>query len=125
MTVHLDWFDDDHTILIYQLETNWNWDTFYPAFQRALELEQAAAHRVDVIIHMPPTFRLPPSAITNLLSIARKQPANVSLSVFVTSSTMVQSFYEVARRLSPTIAKDYRFADSLQAAHQHILDDRA
>jgi hypothetical protein len=52
MPVTADWYDLNRTIVLYTIEGKWTWDELYPEYEKAIAMEKAQPHRVDVIIDM-------------------------------------------------------------------------
>lgn len=124
MTVTVTWLDEAQTIVHYQIDPDWTWETFYPALDEALAMERCVDWRVDVIVELPTPLRIPAKLMTHLTSIARKQPDNLHKSVLVSRNTVVRSLLSVAGRLSPTIATHYIYAETADDALRYIYADR-
>lgn len=119
------WFDEGHSIVVYDFAESWSWNDLYPAFEQALEMQHSVTHRVDVILEFPSLVGIPPNAISNLVSISKKQPDNLHLSVFLTRASLISAILRVASNLSPVARDYYRTAKTLDEALAIIQDDRA
>lgn len=124
MTVTVRWLDEQQTIVLYELSEDWTWSELYPAFEQALDMEHSVQHRVDVILELPPLLGIPPNAVSNIINIAQKQPANLRLSVFLTRRGYIKALLNVAAHLSPTVHDFYRFAETVDDAVALIEHDR-
>jgi hypothetical protein len=124
MTVTVSWYDPDHTIVHYCIQNGWNWETFYPALEKALQMEFSVSHRVDVIVQLPDSVNMPPSVITHIGSIARQNPPNLHKTVFVSSNQLAKMFISLAKNISPIAAQNYTFVDNIEEALTFIQTDR-
>jgi len=124
MSVDVNWADEARTIVRYSFAGMWNWDEFYIALDRALEMENSVSHRVDVVADLRRSERIPSDALSHVQIIARKQPANLQLSVFVTNSLFARALLGVLRPISKTVSNHYRIVPDLERAYTEIQADR-
>ena len=89
MPVKVSWEDDAKRIMRYTIEGNWTWDEFYPEYHRALALEKAVFHRVDVIVDISNTGRLPMNILAHVRTFADEMPPNVELVVVVVITVLM------------------------------------
>ena len=45
MSVQVAWDNHEKTIVRYVFEGKWTWDEFYPAYNKAIEMENSVTHR--------------------------------------------------------------------------------
>lgn len=124
MPIRVYWEDETRTIVYYDFEGVWTWDELYTAFYQAIAMENSVCHRVDVILDMRQSGRLPANALLHVKNIADKQPPNIGLSVFVTNNAFVASLYTVAIKVYGKIAHYFRLAATLEEARDMIAAAR-
>jgi len=124
MSVDVIWADDARTIVRYTFAGMWSWDEFYLALDHALEMENSVPHRVDVIVDLRRSERIPSNALSHMQIIANKQPANLQLSVFITDSLFACALLRVLRPISKTVNHHYRIVPDLERAYTKIQEDR-
>lgn len=124
MSVDVSWWDEKKSIVYYKFSHDWKWDELYPELEKAIAMEISANHRVDVILDLDLGFKFPPNAISQVMSIAKKQPPNLHLSVFVSNQRYIKSLLDVVQKLSPTAKNFYRFAGSVDEAVAIIYESR-
>jgi len=120
MGVSICWDDEEQTIVRYDFEGRWTWEEFYPAYEQAIAMEKSVPHRIDVILDMLNSYNIPLNAITHVRSISKKQPENLGLSVFVTTSAVVLSLYRVGMQFDAGLSRYFAAASTLEEAYQLI-----
>ncbi|MEO1444574.1 MAG: hypothetical protein AAFV33_29545, partial [Chloroflexota bacterium] len=100
------------------------WQDLHTALDAALKMIEGETHRVDLIVRMQGTVKVAPNAMSELLTLAKYHPQNLTLMVFITVSTTFLSLYNVISRVSNHAKAFYRLTDSKSGALQIIKDDR-
>lgn len=124
MPVTADWYNLDKTIVLYTIEGKWTWDELYPEYEKAIAMEKAQPHRVDVIIDMTASTHLPVSVITHMRHISDKQPENIGLTVIVTQNPMVNAMYQVGCKVHGNIQRYFVIVRTMDDALTMIADER-
>jgi hypothetical protein len=124
MPVTADWYDLDKTIVLYTIEGKWTWDELYPEYEKALAMEKAQPHRVDVVIDMTASTHLPMSVLTHMRHISDKQPANIGLTVIVTQNPMVNTLYQVGCKVHSNIQRYFVITRTMDEALTMIAEER-
>jgi hypothetical protein len=125
MAVQATWDNDEKTIVRYDFDAKWTWDDFYEAYYQAVDMQNSVLHRVDVILDMSQTRRLPDSALLHLRNLSEKQPPNIGKSILVSKNSFIISLYTLAMKNHAKIAYYFRLAGTLIDAHTLIEQDRA
>jgi hypothetical protein len=125
MSVHVYWEDESKAIVRYDFEGEWDWNELYSAYYEAIAMEKSVEHRVDVILDMRHSGRIPSNVLLHVKNFSDRQPPNIGLSVVVTPNTFVHSLYKVGVKFYSKIGFYFRVAVTLEAAHAMIAADRA
>jgi hypothetical protein len=124
MPIQVFWEDDAQTIVRYNFEGTWTWDELYPAYYQAIAMEKSVTDRVDVILDMRDSGRVPANALLHIKNISEKQPPNIGLSIFVTTNAFVTSMYNMAIRVYSKVAYYFRITKTPEEALAMIAADR-
>jgi hypothetical protein len=122
--VRFKWLDDELTYQLYELEGAWTWDEFYPVYHEAVAEELRVGHRVDTIVDLTRSIRLPPNAISHLKGMSDNAVPNDGLNVLVTSNRTIQVLYNVAVRVYPRIGRLFIVTGTLDEARRIVEADR-
>jgi hypothetical protein len=120
MPIQVYWEDSEKTIVRYDFQGMWTWDDLYAVYYQAIAMETSVPHRVDIILDMLTSQRIPGNALLHLKNLSEKQPPNVGLSIFVTRNAFVISMYNMAIKVYGKIAYYFRLANTLDDAHSMI-----
>jgi hypothetical protein len=124
MPVTVFWEDPEKTVVRYDFQGSWTWDELYAVYYEAIGMEKSVTHRVDVILDMSTSSRIPGNAILHVKNLAEKQPSNMGISVFVTRNPFIVSMYNMAVRVYGKVAFYFRIAKTLDEAHAMIATAR-
>ena len=105
MPIRVYWDDPEKTIVRYDFEGNWTWDELYKVYYQAIAMETSVPYRVDIILDMRLSGRIPGNVLLHIKNFSEKQPPNVGLSIFVTTNAFITSLYHTATKFyakSPT-----------------------
>jgi hypothetical protein len=124
MPIQIYWEDTEKTIVRYDFQGAWTWDDLYAVYYQAIDMETSVPHRVDIILDMRTSQRIPGNALLHIKNIAEKQPPNVGLSIFVTTNAFITSMYNMAIKVYGKIAYYFRLVSTLDDAHAMIENAR-
>lgn len=124
MPVRAYWEDETHTLVHYNFEGNWTWDELYPAYYQAIEMEKSVPHRVDVILDMRQSKKIPSNALMHIKNISDKQPPNIGLSVLVSNSAFLASMYRIGVQFYSKIGHYFFLTTSMEEAYTMIAKAR-
>ena len=123
------WYDDEKTILLFDISGTVSWDEFAVATNQACEMIDSVPHRVDMIfddhIGMPQGNPFPQLRKSMKSFNERK---NLVLSITVAHSRMtslVESLVDITKRFSPMNAKKTHYVDTFGEALDIIVQHRA
>lgn len=122
MPVNVEWANDEQTIVLYTIEGKWTWNDFYPEYDKAITMEKAQPHRVDVVLDMRENKSVPPNALTHIKGITDRQPDNIGLSVLVTSNMFIYKLFEIAVKFYPKVGTYFRVTDTMDKAFDIIAE---
>jgi hypothetical protein len=124
MPVNVYWEDADKSIVRYDFEASWTWDELYAAYYEAIAMETSVTYRVDVILDMRRSNRIPANALLHVKNLSEKQPPNIGVSIFVTTNTFIISMVNMAIKAYKKIAFYFRLVNTLESAHEIIATAR-
>ena len=122
------WYDDEKTILLFDISGTVSWDEFAVATDQACEMIDSVPHRVDIIFddHIGIPNGNPFPQLRKSIE-AFNQRKNLILSITVAHSRMtslVESLVDITKRFSPMKAKEAYFVGTLAQALKIIAQDR-
>ncbi|MCU0513941.1 MAG: hypothetical protein MUE40_15395 [Anaerolineae bacterium] len=118
MGVRALWDNPARTVIRYELTGNWTWEEFYLANEQSRRL----LLEVDYVVHfivIPDAVAMhyiPTNAITHIISIWRKAPANTGVTVIIHQNPLVRPLLVMLRRLNHRIGEKYHIATGEEAA---------
>jgi hypothetical protein len=124
VTIEVGWLDQHQTIMHYRFDGAWGWNDFYPAYNRAVAMEKAAGHRVDVILDVRDGGRMPADLLPHIKQITDQRPANLGLVVVVTQSATARTLFTVASRFDPRFKRYYSLVETPEQARRIIAESR-
>lgn len=124
MPIQVYWEDTEKTIVRYDFQGAWNWDDLYEVYYQAIDMETSVPYRVDIVLDMRASHRIPGNALLHIKNISEKQPPNVGLSVFVTTNAFITSMYNMAIKVYGKIAFYFRLVKTPEEAHAIITSAR-
>ncbi|MFW5692116.1 MAG: hypothetical protein ACOCX3_02065 [Chloroflexota bacterium] len=124
MGVHVEWFDEEQTIVLYVFAGRWTWDEFYPVYETGIAMETAVSHRVDIILDVQKSHAIPPNVIFHLKHITDRQPPNVYLNMLITENKVMHAVFRTAIRFYPRIGEYFSFAPNYESALNAIHEAR-
>jgi hypothetical protein len=124
MSIRVYWENPQKTIVRYDFEGVWTWDELYAAYYEAIAMETSVTHRVDIILDLRYSGRIPGNVLLHIKNFSEKQPPNVGLSIFVTTNSFLTSLYNTAIKFYAKIAFYFRLTRTVDEAHDMIADVR-
>jgi len=73
-TIHTEWTDDDHTIILFTFETDWTWQDFSAAGNLSMEMMSTVDHPVIQIFDMRNAHNIPRNTFSNGRQALGKKP---------------------------------------------------
>ncbi len=77
-------------------------------------MEKAKPYRVDVIMDMRQSVRLPANVLSHLKNVTDKQPDNIGLTVFVTNNAFVRAMYSTGCKFYPKMQRYFAVAGTME-----------
>jgi hypothetical protein len=124
MPIQVYWEDPEQTIVRYDFEGSWTWDEMYAAFYEGVAMETSITHRVDVILNLQHSGRIPGNILLHTKNFSEKQPPNVGFCIFVTTNLFLISLFNTAIKFYAKIAFYFRLTKTIEEAHVLIAAGR-
>jgi hypothetical protein len=125
MPVRVEWYDEAKTTVLYTIEGKWTWDELYPEYEKAIAMEKAQSHRVDVLIDMRECRYFPMNLLTHVQHISDKQPDNIGLSIIVSPNRFLNTLYDAGSRFHPNIKRYFVITSTMEQALSLLQQERA
>jgi hypothetical protein len=123
MAIQVTWHDEQHSLLLWHYEADWNWDDFHAAFEQSVEMGKTYHHRIDVINDLSGTTRMPPEALMHFHRLTRQMPPTVRLVYICGATTLTNTLIQLFGKIYHQTT--WRTASSVADALQQITADRA
>lgn len=89
MSVKVDWYDDEHTIILQEFPAVWTWEEFFDAVERTVELENTVSHPVYVLGTNPQSGRMPGGNVLAQFNAALKMhPPHMQFYTMATNNAL-------------------------------------
>jgi hypothetical protein len=124
MPIHVEWGDDDHTLILAAFEGVWTVEDFGGVITQMETMTTELSHQVYAIAY-PKDSQGVPIAGNLLPDMRRMFDLPVAHFVAVPSSEIAEIILEVFTTLRPRWQQRVTFADSLEEAHAIIAEKRA
>jgi hypothetical protein len=125
MSIAIDWFDAEHTIIRYQFEGRWTWDDLYGAITQVNTMLASVDHKVDVIIDFERSLGVPPGALTHLRSNSLRAADNWNGGVFVGVNPFIRALLSAFLSVNRKLTERYAVANTMGEAQAIIQRWRA
>jgi hypothetical protein len=127
MSITIEWFDDDHTILLATLKGQWTWEEVWEADEQGAKMAMEMGHRVGAIYDLTDSNPFPPPGA--LFHLRRSVDLNRNprgLTVIVKASRMVKAITKVMWLFFPSSAEKFpfEFADTVAEADAILMRHR-
>lgn len=116
MSMTVEWYDENRTVFYFVATKGWTWDDYYSAHYKAIEMLKDVDHTVHILYDMTAADTIPNNALVHFKKMAHLLPAQVGLSVVVSSSMLVRVIFNAFKTVTGDWARNYRFVTSVDAA---------
>lgn len=124
MSITVNWFDPEHTIIHYDFEGQWSWGELNEVVNQVNEMVRSVGHRVDVIIDVTNGQSTPSGAFSQIQGITAKAPDNWGMGVFVGASGLVRVLVTTFLKIYPRFNQRYALTDTVAEALDIIRERR-
>lgn len=124
MPITIDWYDVEKTILRYEFTGQWSWEELHQAMDEVQEQMASVSTRVDVIIDVSQSKRIPAGALSQMRGGTLKASENWGMGVFVGTGTFLNALLTTFSRVYPKMGQRYQSASTTAEAYQLILKNR-
>jgi hypothetical protein len=125
MPVTVNWYDDEQTIIRYEIIGLWKWPEFQDAWHQANGMVAGVDHPVDFIVDLTASVLVPAEATRRFRQLVAAHPrhARAGNVVIVGADKYIVMLWHI---MSSFIAFpfDAHFEADLEAAQQYIQDQR-
>ncbi len=117
--------DDPHIVLV-EFDTVWSVDDLMTANAQADDYAASVAPPVFIVSHIPPGTKMPAGILMRSRDVMSSLHENIALSIVVTDSTVVQTFYKLFSTLFKSLVQKQRLlmVRSLEEAYTTIDEYR-
>ncbi|MBN8591510.1 MAG: hypothetical protein J0M33_07115 [Anaerolineae bacterium] len=124
-TCRYSWYDDAHTIVLFEIIDKWTWQDAYEGVKRLNQTHFETPHDTYTIFHFHGKGIMLPkgaSGIPTLKYLMTLNPPNEKLIVVVSQNAMIEMFLQSISKAYglAKINMKYRYAKSMEAAVQLI-----
>ena len=117
MNISIEWDNEEHTILRYDVHGPWTWDEFYTARQMASDLmDESPNDLVDAIIDFRSGNFMPRNALSHFQQVARTSNSKAGIAVMVGTTGFIKTLYYLMSRLYSSMEDKMRIAETLEEA---------
>jgi hypothetical protein len=121
MPIKVEWVNQQHTIIHYNIIGNWTWDDYDAANAIATDMVKSVDHKVAIICDFSSSTAIPPRVLSNIgRSLRQKRSPNVSHIVTVGVSGLLRNLTDVLRTLYPAATADIIHAHTIDHAYRLI-----
>lgn len=120
MSISVQWHNTENTVLRYQFEGTWNWDSFDGAIEQAFEMSEHLPQRIDVIFDMRNSAGIPDGAIIYLKKFMNILPANRGQYMMVGDDLQLVSVVEMFNRIFKKLRGRLSHANSMEKAQTYL-----
>jgi hypothetical protein len=117
------WYNDEKTILLFDVYEGWTWDEAHAIVSQQVAMMAEVEHGVHTIFYLHGLSGLPRgSALPNVRKLMRIQHPNERMTVFIGVTGFGQALANVVARaygMQSLVAK-YRFVSTMQQALEEI-----
>jgi hypothetical protein len=121
ITIH--WANDDHSVILYHIESPWTWEDTDRAKDQLVEMIESVDHPVDCVFDVSGIGGLPRNTLQVVAEHYSFIPQNVGIYVVVGAPSSVRAVMDVLRIMRPSIFSRYKlvknFDDAYRLLHYH------
>ena len=120
------WDNPDKDVIRYILVTPWEWEQFHQVLDDTRAEIRTFPHRVDVIVDMRESHKLPPDSMANLRLVASRRPPNAGIIVAVGAGSLVLNLYKAFQKVYAAIDRklSIHFTATLEEAREIVAAER-
>ena len=96
MSVHVEWWDDDKRIILYEFSGKWTWEEFYPAYHESIQMMDSVDYKVNFIMDLLQSQHIPPGALHHIKRAADFNHPNMGLAVYVGINPLIQAMEKMS-----------------------------
>lgn len=121
MPITVEWVNPEHTVLLYKVVGNWNWDNYDAANAITSDWVTSVNHTVALICDFSASTGIPPRVLSHVgRSLRQKRPRNIDPIVVVGITGLLRNLTDVLRTLYPRATADIIHAHTLEHAFRLI-----
>lgn len=120
ITIHVDWDNDQKTILKYTFIRQLKWEDYYQALRKGREMMATVTHHVCILNDMRQLEYFPPNFVSTARSVIADRPSNTGLAIFLTSSNFFKILHKVLAQVIPNVPTDYILVASEGEAYKRL-----
>ena len=125
MPITIEWDKHVPNVLIKTYRSPWSWDEFFACDSLIHAIIMQTDGRLDIIVDALASITLPGGGMKiHIEQYVQNMGPRDGLTVII-GSPLHHEIMEIMMQWYPPLARICRFASSLEAAEQYILDDRA
>lgn len=123
MPYTLDWYNEDHDIIVVRCTGRWTWEEVWEADTKIRELAAKSDRRMDCICDMSSSPWVPPAYAQNVEEITEVPYTNLHTVVYI-ASEMFRALLGVYESQFKALPYSLEFATSMNDAFKVILHSR-
>ena len=124
MPISFAWADEHHTTVQYTFDGAWTWDDWYAVYAAGMALETSVDHRVDIILDLRQSGRMPANILAHLKKIITMRPSGQGVYVVVTPAPTIKTLFNIGCRFDSQFKQLYRLVDTPNQARRLIAESR-
>lgn len=121
MSTSIDWYNDDHTILIYHIEGKWTLQDYIAIFDQLIAMTDSVTGIVDIIGDFQKAHSPSGNVLSGASKVNRGQHPRTGWVVLVGINTYLDTLLKIVQRVYSHGFKNILTASSIEEAHQLIL----
>lgn len=100
MAATVRWYNDERTIVLFELAAPWTWDEYHTSIKKIDDLIDEVNHQVDVISDLTNIGRLPPDTLLQMGTASFAQPnSNLRYSIIVGMLPGIKTIIDLGARV--------------------------
>lgn len=116
------WYDAEKTILIRELQDNWEWDEYQLGVLLMRQMIKEVSHDIFVIIDGQNVRTIPKDAIHHFQAANRYLPSHVKVRVLISTNRLAHEIYSILKRISTADFENFYFVASMDEALLKIAE---
>ena len=118
MSISVNWGNDLHTIIQYDIKGKWTWLEFESALQQSIIMTLESVSTISEIYDLTYSQPFPEDSLDFWRNAIRVMPENRGHMVFIGGGSTVPSLLTVLERIDPAYADRLHSVDSLNQAYK-------